>query len=496
MYINNSHFKKLNEKRVARGDAPYATPRNTVAGGVRNSNAVSVKERGLRFFAYGLLYAENDTGLKTHSETMAWLSELGLPVVEHSIKNIVSDADVELAFSKLYKKMDKLDYDCDGVVIKADDYSIQERLGSGSTAPHWAFACKLGSPSERTTLKSVSFNVGRTGSITPVGVVEEVVIGDVKVKNVTLHNLDFIEGMDLHIGDSVLVERAGEVIPAIVEVYASERSGKEKPIKFPKKCPSCSSKVFKNDGEAKTYCSNSACSGQLQRRVEHFCGQNYMNIMGVGTKQIAQLIENGYVKEIPDLYTLKIAQLLSLDGFQRRKAEKLLSAMEGSKIQPLSRVLASLGIREIGRSASVDLAQKYGSMKSIIKAKASDVEQIDGFGTKMAESLVEYFAVANNRLQIKRLEELGVNMTEVVKDEVVVSSTLSNLNICFTGKLENYTRKEIADRITQLGGKVQSSVTKSTDILLAGAKSGSKLKKAESMGVRIISEMEFNRMVN
>ena len=234
VYMNNSHFNALNRKREYKGEAKFATPRNTVAGGIRNSDKMQVIERGLRFFAYGLVHAENPTGHTTHTEQMNWLSSLGIPVVQHSISDIISAQDVERAFSSLTNEMEGLDYDCDGVVLKANDLSIRRQLGNGSHAPHWAFACKFSAQSERTKLKSVSFNVGRTGSITPVGVVEQVVIGDVKVKNVTLHNADFIEDMDLRIGDTILVERAGDVIPAIIEVYRSERTGKEKAYKVPK----------------------------------------------------------------------------------------------------------------------------------------------------------------------------------------------------------------------------------------------------------------------
>ena len=495
-YMPNSHFTLLNAERQDAGEEMYASPRNTVAGGLRHSDPEETWKRGIRFFAYGLLSSDRPRGLERHSEVMEWLRELGFRTIEHSIGGLKTESDVDRAFEKLSEMSAEVDYDCDGVVVKLDNLAQREMLGAGTSAPKWAFACKFAPKAERTVLEEVFFSVGRTGAVTPVGVVKPVVIGDVTVSRLTLHNRDIIKRLDLRVGDSILVKRAGDVIPAVDTVYVEERTGNERPIVFPAECPACGTALTRAKNEARIYCPNmTLCPGQLQRALEHFVGRDYMDIQGVGPKQIEQLVSQGLVKQLADLYRLTASDVSSLNGFQAKKTENLIREIEASKKRPLSRLLASLGIREVGRSASVNLAERFGDMDSLADASFEEIRDVDGFGPTMARSFCDYMANPNNRRQIETMRHLGVNMKEPSSAVVVTQEgaelPLAGLNVCATGKLAAYSRQGINARIEELGGKAQSSVTKVTDLLVVGAKAGSKLAKAEKLGIRTVSEAEF-----
>ncbi len=495
-YMPNSHFTLLNAERQDAGEERYASPRNTVAGGLRHSDPEETRKRGIRFFAYGLLSSDRPRGLERHSDVMEWLCELGFRVIERSIVGLRTEGDIDRAFEKLSAMSARVDYDCDGVVVKLDSLAQREILGAGTSAPNWAFACKFAPKAERTRLLEVFFTVGRTGAVTPVGVVKPVVIGDVTVSRLTLHNRDIIERLDLRVGDSILVKRAGDVIPAVDTVYVEERTGDERHIAFPAECPACGAALTRAKNEARIYCPNrTLCPGQIQRALEHFVGRDYMNIQGVGPKQIEQLISQGLVKQIADLYRLRAEGVSSLNGFQAKKTENLIQEIAGSKKRPLSRLLASLGIREVGRSASVNLAERFGDMDALLDATYEEIRDVKGFGPTMARSFCDYFANPNNRQQIEMLKNLGVNMKEptmvvpVAQESTVLP--LVGMNVCATGKLAGYSRQGINARIEELGGKAQSSVTKATDLLVVGARAGSKLAKAEKLGIRVVSEAEF-----
>ncbi len=519
-YMRNSDFTLLNNELEQTGEELYASPRNVVAGGMRHSNPDEVRRRSIRFLAYGLLHESSPRGFTRHSEIMEWLIELGFSIVPRYMVPVSRESEVENAFETLSKFASDYDYDCDGIVIKLDGLPGREILGAGRTAPNWAFACKFPAKAERTVLESVSFSVGRTGAVTPVGHVKPVLIGDVTVSNVTLHNKDIIEGLDLRVGDHILLKRAGDVIPAVEQVFAEERKGGEQPIEFPSTCPECSTVLYRPANEARIYCPNSLlCKGQLQRGMEHFVEQDYMALNGVGPAAISTLISRGLVNRVSDLYGLTFDDLADLPGFGDTKAENMLNEITASKYRPVHRLMASLGIHEVGRSASEVLMAHFGSLRALLDATREDNRQaayleiraLEGFGPKMTESLLAYMGNANNREQLEIFVALGVgaDIETGVEPEVENGSgeaagaaapqadqPLADMNVCATGKLESYTRSTINSTIKAMGGKPQSSVTKATDLLIVGEKAGSKLAKARSLGVRVVNQWEFEDMIS
>ena len=510
-YMRDDDFTLLNQEREEAGLDLYTSPRNTVAGGMRHSDTNKAAKRRLRFFAYGLLVSENDLGFKLHSEVMHWLSDIGFETVAPAISGIQDANDVEEAFRQLSEASQKVDYACDGVVIKLNGLEGRDTLGLGSTAPNWAYAMKFPATAERTVLMDVTFHVGRTGAITPVGELQPVVIGDVLVSRLTLHNKDMIERLDLRIGDKVLVKRAGDVIPAVEDVFVEERTGDEKSIVFPTTCPWCDNALIRPENEARIYCPNALlCPGQLKRGLEHFVGQDYMAVNGVGPAAISQLVDGGLVKQVPDLYRLTYDDVVSLAGYGDRKAENLLREIDESRRRPLQKLLAALGIREVGRSASEAIVGHYGSLERLLDVAAQEedaesveatlmykeVRALEGFGPKMAESFCNYMRNENNREQLQDLMGLGVSIgVSVAKSEPDSAESgvapLAGLRVCATGKLAGYSRGEINTRITQLGGSPQGSVTKATDLLVVGDKAGSKLAKARALGIPVLSEQDF-----
>ncbi len=520
-YIPNSHFALLNADREEAGEELYTSPRNLVAGGMRHSDPEEVTRRGIRFFAYGLLHSDVPRGFQRHSEVMECLATLGFKIVEYGLPYLETEADIELAFETLSEMTANVDYDCDGVVVKLDGLEAREVLGSGRNAPNWAFACKFPAKGERTVLERVSFSVGRTGAVTPVGHVKPVVVGDVTVSNVTLHNKDVISDLGIKVGDNILLKRAGDVIPAVEKVFTDERRGDERDIDFPTHCPVCGSLLVRPDGEARIYCPNTLlCPGQIQRGLEHFVGQDYMAVNGVGPAAIGQLVGSGLVKQISDLYRLTWDDIGALAGYGEKKSENLLREIEESKNRPLAKLLAALGIREVGRSASETIVAHFGTLEALLKATEvsedadeaksdaarlyAEVRALDGFGPKMAESFCGYMQNPNNRAQLVELMELGVatsapvTLTATDADNAGTESAalpLAGMKVCATGKLEGYTRSTINSTIKALGGTPQSSVTKATDLLIAGERAGSKLAKARSLGVRVVSEWEFEDLI-
>ncbi len=497
-YIPNSDFILLNNDREQAVEELYTSPRNTVAGGMRRSDPKEVARRGIRFFAYGLLHSDRPRGFSCHSEIMKWLAGLGFKVVEHGIGGLRTESDIEGAFNTLLEKSRDADYDCDGVVVKLDSLAGREILGAGRTSPNWAFACKFAAKAERTRLDHVSFSVGRTGAVTPVGEVKPVVIGDVTISRLTLHNKDVIDELDLRVGDSILVKRAGDVIPAIEKVFIDERKGDERRIEFPSVCPACGSKLVRPANEARIYCPNTLlCPEQLQRGLEHFIGQDYMAVRGAGPAVIRQLIDHGLVKQVADLYRLRAEDVGILDGFGTKRTKNLLREIRESRNRPLHKLLAALGIREVGRSASEKLVERFGSLDRLLDASYDEVRQVESFGPKMAESFVGYVQNRSNREQLLLLQELGVGAEGVDPQDVDTDTEtlpLSGMKICATGKLEGYTRGGINARVAELGGMPQSSVTKATDLLVVGERAGSKLEKARNLGVRVVTESEFEAM--
>ena len=519
-YMRFSDFLNLNEERREAGEDEYASPRNTVAGAFQHSDPDEVSRRRVRFFAHGILWGR-DPSIRNECDLFSWFSRMGFNGIEWALTGLRDAEDVEGAFRTLADRIQLIDYPCDGVVIKLDDMSVREVAGQSSTSPNWAFACKLEAQRARTHLLDVTYQVGRTGAITPVAEVYPVVVGDVTVRRITLHNKGFVERLDLRETDEIVIKRAGDVIPAVESVDPRTRTGLEKIVEFPSLCPECGTALYEPVDEARIYCPNSlGCRGQLQRSIEFWVGRDYMNLEGIGPKQIETVIRRKLVGSIPDIYRLRAVDLAGVDGFQSRKIQNLLAAVRESKQRPLSRLLASLGIRKVGRSASRLIASKYRSMEAILELTASykpveerssndelpscvvEMMRLEGFGLGKAELFCLYMANERNRTQLDELAALGLNMVEpelevsAVQSSSDVSSALplAGLNVCATGKLYEYTRQSINDRIAELGGVAQSSVSSKTNLLIAGEKAGSKLQKAQKLGVRIVSESEFEEM--
>ena len=496
VYMRKSVMEDLNRQREATGEKLFASPRNAAAGSLRNSNPEETARRPLNFFAYSIAHASDIALPSSHAEQMDWLLELGHTVNEHRRRGIDDFETACGAYEDLLAVMSDLDYDNDGVVFKVDDVDERAVIGSGRHTPRWAIAFKPPAEAARSRLLGVTFAVGFTGSINPTAHIEPVHVGGVTIEALTLHNEKFIRDKNLMIGDEILVERAGDVIPKLVQSYPEKRTGNETPAEFPKNCPECGSETVSTDGSPKVYCVNSSCSGQSLRHLEHFIGRDYMDLDGIGPKQVKQLAESGLVNDPSDFYNLTKEDLLKLDRVGNRKAQNILDVIEESKGRPLNRVLASLGIREVGRTASLLIAEKYLDMDHVMRLTIDELVEMPDIGPKMAKLFVDYMSDEENIALIQRLKAAGVNMTQPVAESVENGTTLTleGLSICATGTLVNYSRSSIKERILSLGGKSQSSVSSKTDFLLAGAKAGSKLKKAEQIGVRVLSEEEFETL--
>ena len=500
-YIADTDFTLLNQERDEAGLERYGSSRNCAAGGMRHSDPNEAAARRIKFMAYGLLAPDTRLRFTRHSKIMDWLERLGFETVRPRIGRIRTESEMETAFTELAGFAATADFPCDGVVVKLDGLEGRAALGEGSSAPNWAFACKFEAQSARTILKSVEFTVGRTGAVTPVGVLKPTVVGGVTIDRVTLHNESIVNRLDLRIGDAVLLKRAGDVIPAVAQVFVQERDSSERKIEFPVECPGCGSRLARQGG-TRLYCENSAlCPAQIQRSLEHFAARDCMAIRGAGPALFRQLIAAGLVKSVSDLYRLTEENLTELSGFGRKKAENLLGEIAKSKRQPLHRLLAALGIREVGRSASAALERRFGALDALLDASYEEVRKVEGFGPKMAQSFCDYIANENNRRELRLLQQLGVGQGKSSQTDRQPNKPertalpLIGLNVCATGKLLNYDRGGINALIAELGGTAENSVSAKTDLLVVGERAGGKLAKARSLGVPTLTEREFERCV-
>jgi len=421
------------------------------------------------------------------------LKALGFPVTDVARK--FDDLDSAIAYTETWNEgRDTLPYEADGMVIKIDDLNLAADLGFTGKDPRGAIAFKFPAREVTTTLIGIDVEVGRTGVLTPKAVLEPVEINGVIVKNATLHNFDFIAEKDIRVGDRVLVKRAGEVIPYIIGPVVDARSGKEKTYKPPTKCPACSQAVEHFEGEVAWYCMNAACPAQLVRNIEHFVSRGAMDITGLGIKIVEQLIEAGLVKDVADLFTLNKDQLLELEGFAEKKAENLLGSLEQAKGQSLNRLLAALGIHGVGEVMAGDLSRAFGDLSTLSNASAEELQQIEGVGPNIAESIVDWFAQPVNQKVLKKLKAAGVDPT-MQKDEKKKEGALSGLTFVVTGTLPTLSRDGVKEFIESNGGKVTDSVSKKTSYLVQGENPGSKAEKAKSLGVKILDEAGLRELI-
>ena len=483
-----SAFKQFNEERIAEGLPTYANPRNTAAGSVRQLDQKMTAARPLDIFVYSLGYAEGSAP-DSHWNTLAYLSKLGFKTNPHN--RLVHTPEEAIGYYREWLEgAEELDYGCDGVVVKVSRFDLQQHLGDVGREPRWAIAYKFPATQSVTRLLDIAVNVGRTGSINPFAMLEPVDIGGATVRQATLHNEDYIRAKDLRIGDWVVVERAGEVIPQVVSVITSLRIGEERDFHMPKVCPSCDEPVVRPEGEAMWLCVNAVCPAQLARLLEHFVSRGAMDIEGLGGRQTAMLLEQGLISDVADVYGLKEEELLELERMGERSVANLLAAIESSKDRPLARLLMALGIGHVGSEGAELLAAQFGSMDALTAAGKEELTGIESIGPKIASAVVAYFANESNRRVIEKLRDAGVRMEGEARRQPA-QQPFAGLHFVVTGRLQDLSRPQVQARIKELGGAVSGSVSRKTDYLLAGEDAGSKLADAEELGVTVLTEEEF-----
>lgn len=491
VYMRKSDFEALNEGLAEAGDKLFANPRNASAGSLRQLNPEVTARRPLNLFAYSIGPTSDDVP-PSQSTRLDWLEAVGFDTNEHrSVFEHI--AEVVEYCEEWTEKRDELDYEIDGVVVKVDSIAYQEQLGSIANAPRWAIAYKFPAREQTTTLNDIIVNVGRTGVVKPEAVLEPVQIGGVTVSQATLHNEDYILSRDIRIGDKVLVKRAGDVIPAVVKPIIDARTGEERAWSMPQTCPACGNPIYRIEGEADYYCVASDCPEQFIRLVEHFASRGAMDIEGLGSKMAVVLVEEELISSLSDLYQISIDQLTSLDRFATRKASNLLSGIEASKSRSLSRLLFGLGIRYVGKTTAELLVQHYSNLRELQSASIEDLTSIDGVGERIAESIVDWFKVPQNLELLTALQSAGVNFERQDSEylERSADSAVSGKTFVLTGTLATMKRSDAASLIKSAGGKVTSSVSKSTDYLVTGESPGSKLQKARDLGVTVLTEDEL-----
>lgn len=491
VYLDLEEFKSINKEREKEGDALFANPRNAASGSLKLLDPGLTAKRRLNFFSHSLGEL-TDGKFSTHWEFFKELKEYGIRVNPES--RLCKNLDEVFNFCNLWQEKRKgLSYQIDGVVVKVNNLEQQRKLGTTLKSPRWATAYKFPAHQVTTKLKDIIVSVGRTGVITPVADLEPVECAGVTISRATLHNFDEIERLGVRIGDRVVLERAGEVIPKIVKAVESVRAGKEKPFKVPKDCPVCGSAIVKEKEEEVAYrCINSNCPVQLEKGLLHFAGRSCMDIEGMGESVVSQLIEKNLVKDFADIYYLKKEQFLGLELFKEKKAENLLAAIEASKRQRLSRLIYGLGIRHVGEKAAILLAERFRRLDGLTQAKSEDLESIHEVGPVMSESIAAFFKQESIKKLIKKLESAGVNTRE---EEIARRNTpLTDKTVVFTGAL-SISRGEAEDLARKRGGRPSSSVSEDTDFVVTGDNPGSKFDKAKKLGVKIITEKEFKEML-
>jgi DNA ligase (NAD+) len=489
VYMPKESFYKLNETRELEGEQLFKNPRNAAAGSLRQLDSKITAKRNLDIFCFNIQQLEGfDVAL--HSEGHQLLQKLGFKVIPYKICKTADDIIAEI--DRLGELRGKLPYDIDGVVIKLNSLKDRKSLGSTSKAPRWAIAYKFPPEKKETKLLDIIINVGRTGVLTPNAVLEPVTLAGTTVGRATLHNIDFIHDKDIRIGDTVVVQKAGDIIPEIVEVKLDKRSGIEQKYEMPVLCPACGAAVTDDPEESAVRCTNFECPAQLLRNLIHFVSRDAMNIDGLGPAIIEQLVANSLVKSPSDLYYLKLDDITVIDRMGEKSATNLINSIEKSKEAGLARIIFALGIRHIGQKAGKLLAESFGDIEKIMSATVENISSINEFGSIMAQSVVDFFSLPQTHHLIQRLEDAGVDM----KANIVVKDTrFTGMTFVLTGTLPTYSRDEATELIESFGGKVSSSVSKKTSFVLAGEEAGSKLTKAQELNVKIISEADFMNMI-
>jgi DNA ligase (NAD+) len=483
-------FEAMNASQEAQGLKTFMNPRNAAAGAVRVLDPNITASRRLDFYSYSLLEMSRGSKIRRQSQALQALSKMGFKVfadwkVCHSLDEVLAFCD------KWDKKREDLPYDIDGIVIKVDEFAVQEEIGFTSKAPRWAIAFKWASSQAETKVLDIVVNVGRTGALTPMAILEPVPIGGVTVSRSTLHNMDEVARLDIHIGDKVLVERAGEVIPHVLKVV--EKGKPRRSFEMPARCPDCNSKIHKDPEEVAYRCVNVSCPARLAESLIHFAGRHAMNIDGLGYKVVEQLVENKLVKDVADLYSLDLETLANLDRMGEKSAQNLLDEINASKKNSLARLIYALGMRFVGERTGQLLADHFGDFDAIAKATSEQLVEVGEIGPKVAASIEEFFSEKANQELLKKLRRAGVNLKEERKP--LEENRLHGRTFVFTGGLERNSRESAGEIVVRFGGKLVGSVSKNTDFVVAGSDAGSKLAKAQALGVTVLDESAFEQLI-
>ena len=490
-FMHRAEFDRMNAQRSAAGEKTFINPRNATAGTLKMQDPKVVASRPIQMYAYFLLGAGKE--LTRHSSNLETLRSLGFPVNQNS--KVCRNIDEVIEFWKRWQeKRESLPYDIDGIVVKVDSLRQQETLGTIAKSPRWAVAFKFASRKGQTRLKGIALQVGRVGTVTPVAELEPVFVGGTTVSRATLHNIDYINELDLRIGDTVVVEKGGDVIPKVSGIVPSLRPEGTTAFVMPATCPACGSKIYRDEGEANYFCENAECPAQVRGRIEHFAHRGAMDIEGLGEAAVETLVTMNLVKNVADLYALQAKKktLVAIERWGEKSTQNLLDGIAGSKRQPFHRVIFALGIRHVGAGVAKVLAESYPSMDALSAATEEELHLTPQVGPKIAESIVHFFADRHNREIVRRLKEAGLMMTGASRAK---KATLVGKTFVLTGTLPSYTREEAGRIIEENGGKVVSSVSKNTSYVLAGEDAGSKLTKARSLGITVLSESEFKKMI-
>ncbi|NLO12140.1 MAG: NAD-dependent DNA ligase LigA, partial [Candidatus Cloacimonetes bacterium] len=464
IYMPLQEFIALNETRAENEEKTFANPRNAAAGSIKLKNTEELKKRKLKAIFYAIGFAEPQP-VNSQTELINWLAQQGFPITDTSITT-TSFAQVEEYCQSWEERRFELPYEIDGVVIKVDDFTLQKSLGYTAKSPKWAIAYKFAPQVKETRLVDVQFQVGRTGAVTPVAILEPVYISGSTVSRATLHNEDEIQRLDLHLGDTVSLVKSGEIIPKILEAIIDERPADALPVTFATHCPSCGSALKKDSDGAITYCPNALCPAQVQRRVEHFASRQAMDIVGLGEALVQRLLDEGFIEGIADIYRLDFERLATLEGYGAKSAENLKAAVEASKERGFDRLIFALGIRHVGSVSATALASHFGSIEKLIEAADEELQNIPALGPRMSQSILAFFANDANLQLVADLKELGISM---IWESQQVSDSLDGKTFLITGTLESYGRKEMEAMIVSHGGKILGSVSKKLDYLIVGA---------------------------
>ncbi|WP_252504245.1 NAD-dependent DNA ligase LigA [Sporosarcina sp. Marseille-Q4943] len=491
-YMPKKSFMRLNEARDENGEEPFANPRNAAAGSLRQLDPKIAASRNLAVFIYGVGGDGTAYGQDSHSDSLDYLASIGFETNTNSKRCKTIEEVLEYIESWQERRQD-LDYEIDGIVIKVDSYEDQEQLGFTAKSPRWATAYKFPAEEVHTKLLDIELSVGRTGVVTPTAILEPVRVAGTTVARASLHNEDLIREKDIRIGDAVVIRKAGDIIPEVVSVLIEQRQGNKEPYHMPDNCPVCDSELVRIEGEVALRCVNPQCPAQMKEALIHFVSRNAMNIEGIGERVVNQLYTSGLVHDVSDLYCLTKEQLLTLERMGEKSATNLLTAIEASKANSLEKLLFGLGIRHVGEKAAHILSEEFGTMDEIAKADADRLTSIHEIGDKVADAVITFFNNEDVLEVIGKLKTYGVNMEYKgrTRQELPTEGPFAGKTIVLTGKLSILTRNEAKERIEALGGKVSGSVSKKTDLVIAGEDAGSKLAKAEELGITVWNETEL-----